>query len=246
MKTPFTRNAVISWLFFFGLGLGTFFFLRHINKGPKIDGIPASLRQGLERNEQISRKLPVQRVLEFPKSAAVLKPRANGKYGLKTALDSASFRMQVVNPTSGDTLSFTTDQLKALPKTEVVFDFKCIEGWNQITWWAGLRFSDFIRKFYPHLLNPDGTLKYAHVGLMTPDKQYYVGIDAESMMHPQTLLCYEMSGQPLPLNQGYPLRLIIPVKYGIKHLKRIGYLYFSKEKPKDFWAERGYDYDAGH
>ncbi len=246
MKKSISRNAVISWLFFFGLGLGTFFFLRQIKNEPKINGIPATLRQGLERNEQISKKLPTQRVLEFPKSAAALKPRANGKYGLKTSVDSATFRMKVIDPESGDTAFFTTPQLKALPKTEVIFDFKCIEGWNQITWWAGLRFSDFILKFYPHLLNADGTLKYAHVGLMTPDRQYYVGIDAPSMMQPQTLLCYEMSGQSLPLNQGYPLRLIIPVKYGIKHLKRIGYLYFSNERPRDFWAERGYDYDAGH
>jgi DMSO/TMAO reductase YedYZ molybdopterin-dependent catalytic subunit len=60
------------------------------------------------------------------------------------------------------------------------------------------------------------------------------------------LLCYEMNGAPLPMNQGYPLRLIIPVKYGVKHLKRIGTLYFSNSKPPDYWAEKGYDYYAGH
>ena len=145
MKKSIPRNAVVSWLFFFGLGLGTFFFLRHIKNEPKINGIPATLRQGLDRNEQISKKLPTQRVLEFPKSAAALKPRVNGKYGLKTELDSVSFRMKVADPETGDTSFFITQQLKALPKTEVVFDFKCIEGWNQITWWGGLRFSDFIR-----------------------------------------------------------------------------------------------------
>ncbi len=85
-----------------------------------------------------------------------------------------------------------------------------------------------------------------YVGMQTPDKKYYVGIDMPSALQPQTLLCYEMNGQPLPLNQGYPLRLIIPVKYGIKHLKRIGTLFFSNEKPADYWAERGYDYYAGH
>ena len=85
-----------------------------------------------------------------------------------------------------------------------------------------------------------------YTGLSTPDQQYYVGIDMPSMVQPQTLLCYEMNGKPLPLNQGYPLRLIIPVKYGIKHLKRIGTIYFSDQKPPDYWAERGYDYYAGH
>jgi DMSO/TMAO reductase YedYZ molybdopterin-dependent catalytic subunit len=65
-------------------------------------------------------------------------------------------------------------------------------------------------------------------------------------MHPQTLLCYEMNGKPLPMDQGYPLRLIIPVKYGIKSIKRIGSIYFSDQRPADYWAERGYDYYSGH
>lgn len=85
-----------------------------------------------------------------------------------------------------------------------------------------------------------------YISLATPDKGYYVGIDMPSALHPQTLLCYEMNGKPLPVNQGFPLRLIIPVKYGIKHLKRIGTIYFSNDKPADYWAERGYDYYAGH
>jgi DMSO/TMAO reductase YedYZ molybdopterin-dependent catalytic subunit len=67
-----------------------------------------------------------------------------------------------------------------------------------------------------------------------------------SALQSQTLLCYEMNGKPLPVNQGFPLRLIIPVKYGIKHLKRIGTMFFSNDKPADYWAERGYDYYAGH
>jgi DMSO/TMAO reductase YedYZ molybdopterin-dependent catalytic subunit len=54
-----------------------------------------------------------------------------------------------------------------------------------------------------------------------------------------------MNGAPLPMNQGYPLRLIIPVKYGIKHLKRIGSIFFSNTRPPDYWYERGYDYYAG-
>lgn len=74
---------------------------------------------------------------------------------------------------------------------------------------------------------------------------YYVGIDMQSMMHPQTLLCYEMNNAPLTVNHGAPLRLIIPVKYGVKHLKRIGTIFFSNTKPRDYWYERGYDYFCG-
>jgi len=91
---------------------------------------------------------------------------------------------------------------------------------------------------------PDNFPEY--VGLSTPDKNYYVGLDRQSALHPQTLLCYEMNGAPLTLEHGAPLRLVIPVKYGTKHLKRIGTLKFTNERPADYWAEQGYDWYAGH
>jgi DMSO/TMAO reductase YedYZ molybdopterin-dependent catalytic subunit len=80
---------------------------------------------------------------------------------------------------------------------------------------------------------------------MTPDEKYYVGLDMPSAVHPQTILAYEMNGKPVPVNHGAPLRLIIPVKYGIKNLKRIGSIAFSDTRPPDYWAENGYDYYSG-
>jgi DMSO/TMAO reductase YedYZ molybdopterin-dependent catalytic subunit len=166
--------------------------------------------------------------------------RVNGNLGLRGGVDSAGWRMSVVRR-NGETILLSLQELQQLPTTEVVFDFKCIEGWSQRTWWGGVKVADFIRHYG---LEADVAFNYA--GIATPDKQYYVGIDMPSFLHPQTLLCYEMNGQPLPLNQGYPLRLIIPVKYGIKHIKRIGTVSFSNQRPPDYWAERGYDYYSGH
>jgi DMSO/TMAO reductase YedYZ molybdopterin-dependent catalytic subunit len=80
---------------------------------------------------------------------------------------------------------------------------------------------------------------------MTPDGGYYVSIDMPSMLHPQTLLAFEMNERPLLNQDGAPLRLLIPVKYGIKSIKRIGRILFSKRRPPDYWAERGYDWYAG-
>jgi DMSO/TMAO reductase YedYZ molybdopterin-dependent catalytic subunit len=137
-------------------------------------------------------------------------------------------------------LYLTVDDLKQLQKTEVVFNFKCIEGWSQITWWGGVRFSEVLKKYG---LEKEAQMKY--VGMKTPDEKYYVGIDIPSILQPQTILCYELNGKPLPMNQGYPLRLIIPVKYGVKHLKRIGTITFSNSRPADYWAEKGYDYYTG-
>jgi DMSO/TMAO reductase YedYZ molybdopterin-dependent catalytic subunit len=64
-------------------------------------------------------------------------------------------------------------------------------------------------------------------------------------MQPQTLLCYEMNGEALTEPHGAPLRLVIPTKYGIKNLKRIGKIFYSQERPRDYWAELGYDWYAG-
>ncbi len=49
----------------------------------------------------------------------------------------------------------------------------------------------------------------------------------------------------LATDHGAPLRLLIPTKYGIKNLKRVGTIYFTDERPRDYWAEQGYDWFAG-
>ncbi|MEJ7740828.1 MAG: molybdopterin-dependent oxidoreductase [Chitinophagaceae bacterium] len=213
-----------------------------IRKQPKDAGTPKPLRAALNANEKIFSSLfdSGQLVKEYPLSAAVKKVRVNGKEGLRDSVDAETWRLQVVRK-EGDTLKLTLDDIKKLPKKDIVFDFKCIEGWSQVTHWAGVPLKTFMD--YYHLENLQ---KMKYVGLQTPDKKYYVGIDMPSALQSQTLLCYEMNGKPLPVNQGFPLRLIIPVKYGIKHLKRIGTMYFSNDKPADYWAERGYDYYAGH
>lgn len=90
---------------------------------------------------------------------------------------------------------------------------------------------------------PADLLEY--VGVETPDGAYYVGLDSASALHPQTLLCYEMNGRPLGAEHGAPLRLIIPVKYGIKNIKRVGTIRFTDNRPRDYWAEQGYDWYAG-
>jgi DMSO/TMAO reductase YedYZ molybdopterin-dependent catalytic subunit len=235
-------KTIFAFAFFlvaYGIGFYGWKKLRHEDQ---VDGVQKTLRKGLSTNEKIFGGIfsTSRLVKTYPVSEAVKNVRVNGWEGLHSPIDSAGWRLHVVKK-NGDTLSLTLDDIKKLPKTDVVFDFKCIEGWSQKTWWSGVRFSDFVNYFH---LNEEANLNYT--ALITPDKGYYVGIDRASIMHPQTLLCYEMNGKPLPINQGYPLRLIIPVKYGIKHLKRIGTIFFSDQKPPDFWAERGYDYYAGH
>ena len=235
------RRTLISFsVFFLCFITGGVLFFHIYNQPQNEDNLQPILRKGLRANEKLlslffSKKREAK---SFKKSDAVAPVRVNGDVGMDGSLDT-TWRLKIARK-PGDTLVLTLNDLKALPKTEIVFDFKCVEGWSQVTWWGGVRFSDFMEKYN---LVPQMGMKY--VGMITPDEAYYVGNDMPSMLQPQTILCYEMNGKPLPQDQGYPLRLIIPVKYGIKHLKRIGVMYFSNEKPKDYWAEQGYDYFAG-
>ena len=238
------RRTVVSFVVFFLLfaaGWVLFSRLYHSQRAENDAQIIPGLRMVAKMNSRIFRKTfsPTHLSKTYPLSAAVKNVRVNGGYGLDGIADTATWKLAVVRG-AGDTLRLSLADIKALPKTEEVFDFKCIEGWDQVTHWGGVRFSDFV-KFY-HL---DAQAAAKYIGLVTPDGGYYVGIDRESALHPQTLLCYEMNGKPLPQNQGFPLRLIIPVKYGVKHLKRIGTLYFSNTPPPDYWAEQGYDYYSG-
>jgi hypothetical protein len=237
------RNKTIrSFAVFFLLIIAAVFGWKWLNHQPEDNGVPGPLRAVLNGNENLfSNYIYSNNNISkaYSPADAALRVRVNGDAGLGNDFDAAAWKLQVVRK-PGDTLFLSLDDIKALPKTDIVFDFKCIEGWSQITHWGGVKFSDFVNKYN---LTTQSEMKY--VGLNTPDKQYYVGIDSRSMLHPQTILCYEMNGKPLPVNQGYPLRLIIPVKYGIKHLKRIGTIFFSNNKPKDYWYERGYDYYSG-
>jgi DMSO/TMAO reductase YedYZ molybdopterin-dependent catalytic subunit len=252
------RNKTLksfTWFFIFiCLSLAAWNWL---NRQPKDAGALKPLRTAMSANEKIFSGVFSDSHLEpeYPKTSAVPRVKVNGNYGVQSALDTSAWKLLVVRNSDivpvADTLVITMDEIKKLPKTEVVFNFKCIEGWSQITWWGGVKFSDFAEHFHlgtrsgsdPDKNKKEDMFKYA--GLRTPDGEYYVGVDMPAMMHPQTILCYEMNGKPLPMNQGAPLRLIIPVKYGVKHLKRIGTLFFSDTPPPDFWYERGYDYYAG-
>jgi hypothetical protein len=233
-----SRRAFIGWGLAGLAGLGGWGWL--VSR-PEVDGIPGPLRQVLEINGEVSSAYFKETRLapEFARSRARV-PRVNGKYGLEDELDPAAWRLKVQGAnSSGSPQEFTLADIQALPKVEMVTELKCIEGWSVVVHWAGARLADFLAR-YPLAGNAP------YVFMQTPNAKYYVGLDIKSALHPQTLLCYEMNGRPLTTAHGAPLRLVTPLKYGIKHLKRLGTIAFVAERPNDFWAERGYDWDSGH
>lgn len=200
------------------------------------------LRKVLNQNERIFKNTfsNDHLVKTYPTSMAAKKVRVNSDIGMDGDDFDPEAWMLMVNKKDGSQLKIRLQELMALPKTEIVFDFKCVEGWDQISYWGGVKFSDFMTHFK---LQEEAAMGY--VGLETPDKGYYVGLEMPAALHPQTLLAYEVNNQLLPPEHGQPLRLIVPVKYGIKNLKRIGTIGFSNQRPRDYWAEQGYDYYSG-
>ena len=203
------------------------------------DGVAWPLRDALKTNEGLSKAyFRDTRMARTFAPSEVEEPRQNGDVGLAEDVD-PNWKLTVAGA-SAQPLSLTMDEIKTLPKVEMITQLNCIEGWSRVLKWGGVRFRDFAARHAQGNLDPNG-----YVALETPGREYYVGLDMASALHPQTLLCYEMNGEPLPDDHGAPLRLVIPIKYGIKNLKRIGKIAFTKTRPPDFWAERGYDWYAG-
>ena len=205
------------------------------------DEVAWPLRISLRANEQLARDyFSEARLAETFGPGSVEAPRVNGNVGLEDA-PLADWSLTVDGVADAEApLSLAMADIRSLPKVELITELKCIEGWSRILKWGGARFQDFVNRYAPSQSNPNG-----YVALETPDHEYYVGLDMAAAYHPQTLLCYEMNGKLLESQHGAPLRLVIPVKYGIKNLKRIGKITFSQTRPPDYWAERGYDYYAG-
>lgn len=238
-----TRRSFIGAAIAAAGGVGAWQWLR---TRPPADGVPWPLRQNLDRNERVGRQLfsDNHRVDERPFGSAPKRPRVNGDIGLAGVVDPSTYRLQLSGlAVEGGTASLTLDQVKAFEPVNVAMRLCCIEGWSIMVNWTGTRFRDFHER-YPSATGPAGAAQ-DYVSMATPDGGYFVGLDRASVLHPQTLLCYAIDGEPLTPDHGAPLRLVIPTKYGVKSIKRLGSITYMTTRPTDFWASRGYDWYAG-
>lgn len=136
--------------------------------------------------------------------------------------------------------------MNRFPIHEQITRLVCVEGWSAIAWWAGLRFDELLRAYAPK-----SQTKWARVESSVnldasgnPDP-YFVSIDLATACHPQTMLATHLNGQPLAVEHGAPLRLLVPVKLGLKNVKAITGITYSAEEPRDYWTQYGYSsYDG--
>ncbi len=132
---------------------------------------------------------------------------------------------------------YTIDQIRGLPKRVMNTRHCCVEGWSMIPKWGGSVLSDFLK-----LVGADTTARFVRVEC---GDDYYTSYDMPSVLHPQTLLCYEAYNKPLSPEHGAPLRIVMPTKLGYKSAKWLTRLTVTNEKPGGYWEDQGYDWFAG-
>lgn len=158
----------------------------------------------------------------------------------------ADWRLTVEGLASGRRELSIEELLARFPRHDQVTRLVCVEGWSAIAAWSGIRFADFLDAFPPAASSRwarlDSSVNLDASG--NPDP-YYVSIDLPTARHPQTLLATHWNGRSLPVAHGAPLRLLAPMKLGLKNIKAVTKIAYGSEQPADYWNERGYSkYDG--
>lgn len=132
--------------------------------------------------------------------------------------------------------------LKLAPLEERVYRLRCVEGWSMVIPWIGYSFSEIIKK-----VEPTGNAKYVEFVTLADKKQmpgvgsrvlqwpYTEGLRIDEANHPLALLTFGMYGEVLPNQNGAPVRMVLPWKYGFKSAKSIVKIRFVKDQPRTSW-----------
>ena len=134
--------------------------------------------------------------------------------------------------------------IKIASPEERIYRHRCVEGWSIVVPWVGFSLSELINK-----AKPTSKAKYVEFTTIEDPKQmpgqrgrvldwpYVEGLRMDEAMHPLALLCFGMYGEALPNQDGAPLRIVVPWKYGFKSGKAIVRIRFSETQPRTTWAE---------
>lgn len=141
--------------------------------------------------------------------------------------------------------TFDIDQLlKLAPLEERIYRLRCVEGWSMVIPWIGYSLAELLKQ-----VQPTGAAKYVEFVSLHDPKQmpgqrddvlnwpYREGLRLDEAMHPLTLLTLGLYGQTLPNQNGAPVRLVVPWKYGFKSAKSIVKIRLLREQPLTSWMQ---------
>jgi len=136
------------------------------------------------------------------------------------------------------------DLIKGLTPEERIYRLRCVEGWSMVIPWLGVPLGEVLKRFAP-----TSKAKYVAFTTLADPKQmpgiryssinwpYREGLRIDEAMHPLTLLATGLYGKPLPQQNGAPLRLVVPWKYGFKSIKSIVEIKFVEKMPETAWHD---------
>src|SRR5262245_7465631 len=157
------------------------------------------------------------------------------------------WRLRLSGLASGRTEELTLAELTArMAPADMITRLVCVEGWSHVAAWGGFRFAELLQAYPPA---PGARWAALRSGVSLngagAPEPYYVSIDLATARHPQALLATRHAGAPLTLAHGAPLRLVVPMKLGLKNIKAITDISYTADEPVDYWNERGYSkYDG--
>jgi len=176
------------------------------------------------------------------------RPLRNNYHGRTPGPDYlAGWRLTLSGLASGQVERLPIEALRSrFARREMNTRLVCVEGWSHVAAWGGFRFGELLDAYPP----APGARWAALRSMVSLDARgepepYYVSLDLETARHPQSLLATHHAGAPLTLAHGAPLRLVVPMKLGLKNIKAITDIAYTADEPADYWNERGYSrYDG--
>ena len=137
------------------------------------------------------------------------------------------------------------DIMKWAPLEERIYRLRCVEAWSMVVPWVGYQMSEFIKRFEPTsrakfvefktLVDPRQMPGQTEPALQWP---YTEGLRMDEAMHPLTLVGLGLYGEVLPNQNGAPIRLVVPWKYGFKSIKSIVRVRFVENEPLNTWKQQ--------
>ena len=136
------------------------------------------------------------------------------------------------------------DLVSAHVLEERIYRLRCVEAWSMVVPWVGIPLASLIKQF-----EPNSNAKYVRFKTLYDPKRmpgqrrrvldwpYQEGLTIEEAMHPLTLMAVGLYGRELPNQNGAPMRLVVPWKYGFKSIKAIAEISFTKKRPRSSWEQ---------
>ena len=157
-------------------------------------------------------------------------------YGATPKIDLATWKFRIFGLVEGE-VELNWEQFKALPVNTVDADFHCVTQWSALdNTWEGVMFDDLAKLVK---IRPEAKYIMAHCY-----GGYTTNLPLETVVDGQAILAYNHDGQELSKDHGWPLRLVVPSRYGWKSAKWLNGIEFMPEDKPGFWEVRGYNNNA--